>query len=388
MPKNKPLKILFLCSWYPNRTNKTLGNFIQKHAEAISKIHQVDTLCLVSDPNCESVECIVKKNNNVREIIVYYPSSKNTLPIINNLSKIRRQFTAFKIGWKKVIEDKKPDLTHLNVIYPIGLWAMYLKKRKNIPYIITEHSSGFQNKKNAYSKTILSFSKKVLSKAEYIIPVSEDLKSHLQKVHPGNNYRCISNVVNKNIFNPGISNTPKKQFIHVSTAYEPAKNILGIVKTIKALSLKRKDFNLQIISDGDTLAAHELARELGILNSFVVFHDTKTTEEIAKMYHGKEALILFSNFENFPCVIPEAWMSGIPVIATSVNGIPEYVNSSNGILIEPKDQKALENAMNSILDNNKTFDPEKLRSYAIDHFSYEAIAEQYNSIYQKIKFQH
>ena len=81
-------------------------------------------------------------------------------------------------------------------------------------------------------------------------------------------------------------------------------------------------------------------------------------------------------------------MSGIPVIATSVNGIPEYVNSSNGILIEPKDQKALENAMNSILDNNKTFDPEKLRSYAIDHFSYEAIAEQYNSIYQKIKFQH
>ena len=270
----------------------------------------------------------------------------------------------------------------------MGLWAMYLKKRKNIPYIITEHSSGFQNEKNTYSKKILNFSKKVLSKAEYIVPVSEDLRNHLQKVYSGKNYHCVSNVVNKNIFKPGVSITPKKQFIHVSTAYEPAKNILGIIKTIKALSLKRKDFNLQIISDGDTLAAHELARELGILNSFIVFHDTKTTEEIAKMYHGKEALILFSNFENFPCVIPEAWMSGIPVIATSVNGIPEYVNSSNGILIEPKDQKSLENAMNLILDKKKTFDSEKLRSYAIDHFSYEAIAEQYNSIYQKIKFQH
>ena len=99
MPKNKPLKILFLCSWYPNRTNKTLGNFIQKHAEAISNIHEVDTLCLVSDPNCETMECIVKKNKNIREIIVYYPTSKNTLPLLSNLSKFRRQFNAFKIGW-------------------------------------------------------------------------------------------------------------------------------------------------------------------------------------------------------------------------------------------------------------------------------------------------
>ena len=51
-------------------------------------------------------------------------------------------------------------------------------------------------------------------------------------------------------------------------------------------------------------------------------------------------------------------------------------------------QKSLENAMNLILDKKKTFDSEKLRSYAIDHFSYEAIADQYNSIYQKIKFEH
>ena len=68
------------------------------------------------------------------------------------------------------------------------------------------------------------------------------------------------------------------------------KIFLALFKTIKALSLKRKDFNLQIISDGDTLAAHELARELGILNSFIVFHDTKTTDEIAKCIMVKKRL--------------------------------------------------------------------------------------------------
>ena len=102
------------------------------------------------------------------------------------------------------------------------------------------------------------------------------------------------------------------------------------------------------------------------------------------MYQGKKALILFSNFENFPCVIPEAWMSGIPVIATNVNGIPEYLNEENGILVEPKNEKMLLEAMNKILAKQVTFDKNKMREFAIKHFSYSAVGKKYNEIYSKV----
>lgn len=384
MPKAKPLKILFLCSWYPNRTNKTLGNFIQKHAESISRIHKVEILSLVSDENINFYDCVEKKHKGIREIIVYYPKSKTRIPIIKHLSKIFRQYKAFKSGWEKVIETQKPSITHVNVAYPIGLWAVYLKKMKKIPYVLTEHSSGFHSKENGYSKMTLKICKLILRNASYIMPVSDDLKSHLVKLHPNGKYQAISNVVDKEVFKIGSSNSQKKQFIHVSTAYEPAKNVLGIINVIKKLSLQRSDFNIHIISDGDTKKAHELARELGVLNSYIIFHETKTTLEIAKMYQGKKALVLFSNFENFPCVIAEAWMSGVPVIATKVNGIPEYLSNKNGVLIDPKNEQMLLDSLNKILNNEIEFDENEMRTFALKHFSYESISEKYNEIYRKV----
>jgi hypothetical protein len=43
--------------------------------------------------------------------------------------------------------------------------------------------------------------------------------------------------------------------------------------------------------------------------------------------------LLFSYFETFSCVLAEALCSGIPVIATNAGGIPEFVNSKNGIYV-------------------------------------------------------
>jgi glycosyltransferase involved in cell wall biosynthesis len=93
--------------------------------------------------------------------------------------------------------------------------------------------------------------------------------------------------------------------------------------------------------------------------------------------------VLFSNFENFPCVIPEAFMAGIPVIATAVNGIPEYVNESNGILIQAKDEAGLLAAFKSLIDS-QPFDKETLRAYAMEHFSYAAVGQQLDEIYKEL----
>ena len=141
--------------------------------------------------------------------------------------------------------------------------------------------------------------------------------------------------------------------------------------------------HLDIVSDGDIEYAKVLHEELGN-GKCVDFHSTKTTFEIAQMISSNDALLMFSNYENFPCVIAEAMMSGKPVISSNVNGIPEHVHKENGILVEPRDEEALFNAIQAFLSGEVNFDSMQIRSYALEHFSYRQVGEKFTNTYRSI----
>ena len=378
---HKGKKVLFLCSWYPNRKNPTLGNFVQKHAEAVSLLNEVVVLAIIADDTNSSMEIVENKRGVLNEILIYYPKKKTSLPLLGSIQAFAQYKKAFSLGMKRVIEAHgKPDLIHLNVIYPLGYFARKLKTKLGIPMVTSEHASGFQAGPNAYPRIILSLAKKVLKSSDCVMPVSKDLGERLKKLAPSITVQVVPNVVNEAIFLPSETPQTAHQFVHISNAFEPAKNVLGMLRAVHQLSKVSSNFSFHIISDGDVTKAHQLARELGLLNSFVFFYPTMSTVEIANFVKNCSALVLFSNFENFPCVIPEAWMCGVPVIATAVNGIPEFANDSNSILVEPRNEAQLVEAMQAML-NGKSFDPEELRTYALTHFSYAAVGKQLDEIY-------
>lgn len=215
------------------------------------------------------------------------------------------------------------------------------------------------------------------------MPVSEDLKNALIKMGVSNNFQVVSNVVDINKFKiKAINHHQTKQLLHISTAKDDHKNISGILRVTKKLSESRKDFKLLIVSDGYVNDHINYAKSLGIFNEYVFFESTKTTEEISFMMQQSDCLLLFSNYENFPCVIAEALVTGLPVVSSNVNGIPEHVNSDNGILVKPKDEKGLLKALNTMLDNYQNYKPELLRAYGIKHFSYEEVGKKFDEIYQ------
>jgi glycosyltransferase involved in cell wall biosynthesis len=381
---NQGKTALFLCSWYPNRRNPTLGNFVQKHAEAASLLNEAVVLAIVADETIHSIEVVENRRGELNEVLVYFPKKKTGFLSFSKLRSFLSYKKAFDIGMKRVNQlVGRPDIVHLNVIYPLGYFARKLKEKLGVPMVISEHASGFQGGANAYPKVILSLAKKVLKSSACVMPVSNDLGERLKQLSPNITIKVIPNVVNEAIFIPSEEIDVTNKFVHISTAFEPAKNLLGIIRTVKQLSIENANFSLHIISDGDVSKAHQLARELGVLNSFVFFYPTMTTQEIASFLKQCRALVLFSNFENFPCVIPEAFMAGIPVIATAVNGIPEYVNESNGILIQAKDEAGLLAAFKSLIDS-QPFDKEKLRAYAMEHFSYAAVGQQLDEIYKNL----
>ena len=382
---SKKLNVLFLCSWYPNRDNPTLGNFVQKHAEAAHRENNITILSVISSPNIQSLEIESSESNGIKEIRVYYPRSNSKLKLWAKFLNFRNNYIAFKKGYQLAVDTSgKFDLIHLNVTYPLGVWAKRIKRKEGVPFVITEHSNGFHiDSDHAYSSSTLKMSTSVFNEAAYILPVSEDLKNQLKRLAPSANYEIISNVVDESLFSIDEhkdNSIPK--LVHVSTAYDSQKNITGILNVIEKTATNRSDFELHIISDGDTAYAKKIVEQKG-LKKQVVFHSTMTTIEVAAFLRGCDALVLFSNYENFPCVIPESFMSGIPVISTRINGIPEHVYDWSGILVEKGNEIELEAAICCVLDKKINPDPHKLRSYALEHFSYDAIGKSFDAIYRK-----
>ena len=374
----RPFNILFVCSWYPSPKHPTLGNFIQKHAEAAGQRNKVTTLSV------HAVECMQMyfdrtERGGISELRVYYPKSNGMLRHFQQFFTWRKAFSLGVANYREI--NGAPDVVHINVVFPLGL--LVKKHFKGIPMVVTEHSSGLHRGPNAYPSWVMKRLIPVFRRAKIILPVSANLGDRI-KMLSGKKYEVVPNVVNETIFILPKEQTSANRFVHISTLYEAAKNVLGMLRAVAELSKTEQDFEFHIITDGDATQAKALANELGLLDRFVFFHGTMETQEIATFLQRCKALVLFSNFENFPCVIPEAWMSGVPVIATAVNGIPEFAHSENSILIEPRNEDQLTQAMLELL-NGKHFDAQALRAYAMEHFSYAAVGKQLDEVYQNVR---
>ncbi|MCW3082674.1 MAG: glycosyltransferase family 4 protein [Bacteroidetes bacterium] len=386
----KRLNILFLSGWYPNRVLPTLGNFVQKHAEAVALNANVVALNVCSDAGCkQKYETTESTVNNVHAVNVYYKKVQHSIPLISQLQKLVRSAKAYSMGLKAV-QQKMPviDLVHHNILYPSGIIALYLKKFKHIPYIITEHSTIYLPEKNMQLGGLQKWiSKKIVSNAACVTPVSKNLRdAMISKGLPGN-YEIVYNVVDTHLFSPPVKTVPQKvKLLHISTLDDPHKNISGMLRAIAKLAAQRTDFECWFIGDGDTAPHIQTAKELGIYGTFAFFDGTKTTVEIAALMRSSNCFLMFSNYENMPVVISEALACGIPVISSNVGGIAEHITSDKGILVTAQNEKELLTAMNAMIKNimNNVYDPQQLSSYAKANFSYEKVSEKFYHLYQRI----
>jgi glycosyltransferase involved in cell wall biosynthesis len=85
-------------------------------------------------------------------------------------------------------------------------------------------------------------------------------------------------------------------------------------------------------------------------NSNVNYKGVLEPSKVTVILNQYDVLLLptFFSGEGYPGIIIEAYSLGIPVISTKWKSIPEIVNSTSGILIEPKNSKALSEAIQSI----------------------------------------
>jgi glycosyltransferase involved in cell wall biosynthesis len=140
---------------------------------------------------------------------------------------------------------------------------------------------------------------------------------------------------------------------------------------------------LAIVGEGEHQERlHRTTRSLGLDDS-VQFLGRRSPAEVRDLMGRAAALVVPSIYEGMPLVILEAMEAGLPVIASSVSGIPEVVEDGvSGWLVPAEDPTALAAAIRALGD-----DPEEARrrgeagrGMVKERFTAAAAAETWNEI--------
>lgn len=383
MPRRK---ILWLCSWYPGKTDPFNGDFIQRHARAAAiycDIHVIHLAPVTEKPETGH-EVEWNQENGLTEQLVYY--YKNDSAIGKGLSHYR-----WLKQYKNLLRDYigkqgKPDLVHVHIPMKAGILAIWLQKKFGIPFLITEHWGIYNDvAEDSYllrSPLFRYFTRKIFSKAAGFISVSRFLADGVNQQVIKKEYKVIPNVADTRFFNFKEKEEGAFCFIHVSNMV-PLKNAEGILRAFAAMQKEYPEVTLQMVGDREP-AIREMAASLDIFPGSLQFAGEIAYEEVAKVMQGADCLLLFSHIENSPCVIGEALCCGLPVIASRVGGIPELIDERNGILVPAADETALLNAMKQIRQNFKQYNRQSIAIEAASRFGYETIGRQLNDSYTSL----
>jgi glycosyltransferase involved in cell wall biosynthesis len=139
-----------------------------------------------------------------------------------------------------------------------------------------------------------------------------------------------------------------------------------------------------IVGDGPKRSElEEDVRRLGLANR-VIFVGVQQNPLIC--YRLFDLFVLSSLWEGTPLVLIEAMMAGLPVVATSVDGVKEtLVHEETGLLVPPKDPGALAQAMLLMLQDIslRSMLTKRARDVAVSTFDAPGVVRQYEVVYEE-----
>ena len=372
----KKLHVLFLSSWFPSKTHPTLGNFVQRHAEAVALFANITVLYLSKNNKTSAFEIEDEVEGNVRIVRVYYSS---------NGFLFRNRIQALKKGIAHInFNQNKPDIVQINMVWPEGWQALFIQRKWKIPFVISDNWTGYHpNERSPLPFHIKSYMRFTANRSELLMPVTLQLEKAMRALGFTKPAVIVPNVLNTAYF----KNEKKNEihtYVHLSHLDNDHKNIEGILSAWKIFSDQTEDVILELGGDGDIPHWKKRSLEIGIRKNSITFFGTLDQQEVAKKMNASHTFVLFSNYENLPLVMIEAMASGMNVIATRVGGIAEHMGFCKwNKLIDAKNEAQLLHALNESHSEMNEINREEISEYATNHFSFEAVGKQFMNAYEQ-----
>jgi glycosyltransferase involved in cell wall biosynthesis len=168
----------------------------------------------------------------------------------------------------------------------------------------------------------------------------------------------------------------------------PIKNVRLLIEAMPAIRAAIANATALIVGEGpehDRL--QELARSLGVADA-VIFAGYVANDDLGPYYRSADVFVLPSEFDNSPNVVLEAMSSGLPVVATDVGGVAQYVEAgAGGTLVRRGDRGALSHAVISWLQSPEARQCARRHNRAVveKKYSWRASAEALLDVYQRVK---
>lgn len=371
------MKVAIVSRGMPSSDHPLNGIFEFDQAKALAK-RGVDVAFIVIDFRALSYKRKYgllrydKEDVHVFELSLPINVYRKALPILQRLLLIPFRAMLKSFG--------KPNIIHAH-FYSIAAIASILKKKYEIPFVITEHSS----KLNRPASEISELDKKLASKAyqncDQLISVSETLRKNILQNFQHNSI-VIPNMVDNQCFQYLGKTKDETPFVFVSVG-----NLIPIKafdQLIDAFSRVKENAKLYIIGDGPEHEKLENLIKKLQLGSHVELLGRLTRDEINKVFQKSHVFVLPSQSETFGVSYIEAMYAGLPVIATRCGGPESFVNDSNGLLVPVNDIVSLAQTMHKIRQNYHDYNPKQISDNCITKYSPKVIADKIIEAYSNI----
>lgn len=282
---------------------------------------------------------------------------------------------------RRFLKDKKIDVVidHRVRIKPFSEYIIsaFIYPKETI-YMVHNHAI------NLYFPPFNWLTKLIYKKSKAIVAVSKRIEELSLEKYGFKNLTTIYNPVDFDYINKC-----KNEPINIKTSYifwygrfeDEQKNISLLVNAYAQSKLPSLDYKLLLMGNGkDRENIMAKVEALGLKNSVQLL---PFSHNPFNFIFNSKFTVLSSRYEGFPMTVLESLACGIPVVSVKYDNFEDGVlqDSLNGLLVENHNTKALANAMNLFVTDEKLYLSccKNARS-SVKSFSMEHIASQWQNL--------
>jgi glycosyltransferase involved in cell wall biosynthesis len=166
-------------------------------------------------------------------------------------------------------------------------------------------------------------------------------------------------------------------------SWQSIKRPLIVLEACRLVIDSGVKLELHIVGDGPQRNEMELLASTGALAGQVSFLGPLVKSRIAEEMRNADALLHASAYETFSVVCAEAISCGTPVLASRLDAIGDFVNSSNGVLVDNTVDAWRQEILRFCREPHQWDRPE-IAARAHARFSPAVVGRQFRDLYRKL----
>ncbi len=387
------MKVLVVTNLFPNAREPNRGIFNLQRLEALSRFCEIRVVAPIAwKPWVHGGGRPVPYEEQWAGIPVVHPFYFYT-PRVGRSAYAAWMYCSLRATLPRILSEFQPEALLAAWAYPDAVAVAALARQMRLPWVAEVLGSDINCL--AEIPPLRRQIRWALRQASSTVAVSQPLKQKLTELGiPPDAIRVVLNGVNIDRFQ-----LMEKPRARAATGMPAARRIVLYVGNLKVskgaadlleaarlLTADSEEMPLFVLVGGGE--AHDLLErqiEQHSLQEHVILAGPQPHPEIPTWIAAADVLCLPSHNEGCPNVVLEALACGRPVVASDVGAVPEFVDSTCGAIIPPREPSALAPALQAVLA--REWDPEALRKRVLP-LSWEENARAVASELEKALRQH